>query len=1795
MEASGFGRDAGPLNRGPGSAPLAFGAGAATTPSPAAPPVPVQFPSACPAAPFVRPSPSFPSARPQLAAAAASSRPRATTAPVPIPLSSGRPVATAPGASGSVRFQSPVRPIDPGVAAATARLAAGHLQPQPRLAAPSVGRPMQTVISSRSRSPPQLSNQRLDFTAENDNGMGQRRLVNYADPLFENGSAQPSVQMRMQPPETGKTARSPPLDMTRQFRTSSSFQNYPPAQRAEPRDHAQKPNLSPSKFGIQNQSPFHDSRGGSSPLMNSNLVPGSGRPRPALGTNASSHHDNSTRSATVQQEMSDHMRHQRLSAPFQSRTVDHNISKRSRSPNLSYQDVDGAEARHGTGANARRLIDYTDTLVDDASIETSKRMRAPSSEFRNMLKSPSSDIRDNIRSAPAGFGSNGAAQNLLSQADIQRPNASIPNVGGQIQSRVGHVHSPPYQMFRPSDTYSNEHSTPASSPPPSTLSSSRRSATPPLDVSDDAIPSTELEREKQAKAKRLARFNVELSRPVENTNDLAKAERQKQTSSLGKAPVRSNDSTLADMDSPELAAIIGLCSDMCPEPERAERERKGDLDRYERLGGDRNQTTELLAVKKYTRTAERDADLIRPLPVLQKTMSYLLSLLDHTYDDSFLGLYNFLWDRMRAIRMDLRMQHFFNRECISMLEQMIRLHVVAMHELCEYSKGEGFSEGFDAHLNIEQMNKTSVELFQMYDDHRRKGVLFSTEKEFRGYYALLKLDKHPGYKVEPSELSLDLAKMSREIRGSPDVLFAREVARACRMGNYIAFFRLARKATYLQACLMHAHFAKVRRQALASLHSGLQSGQGIPISHAVEWLAMEDEDIESLLEYHGFGSRQYEEPYTVKEGPFLNSESDFPSGCSELVHSKKSRRIVDDVSSGPVCAPTSQKATAAPYSGGFASPASKRELVMPQAALVIPVNAKREFGSSFSGPAPPTSGGQITLPYSGLFSPKAGNKQFSSPYSGPISPTVGRKESVPVLPSTASPRATKDPFLHTGWMDDQRVASPKAKDKTKVSDDLIIPEDHDGGFLEFSREQTGVPQSVAYTQHMDALADSRVSHPLADGTSDYADMHGVEDELRAHGSGSDIDFDEEGSSCRQVNLIQLGWPTGSPLPDHEYEDQQINNKTTDDLLPIVLSAKNKISDERLKMILRKWRQRAADRRYARDQKNALAIAALNSLSLGPPVHQTALVPKHAVHELDIGHAFKERYTRQQRSWSRLNVSELAGPMLIERKPDARCICWKMLVLVPPGAMESQSNNVASKWLLKKLMGSGNEDNGLVFTSADLSIWQTWIDSPSACCLSVVRASDQQVIGNGVAESANCVVFVVSESIPWEMQKARFSSLLASIPPQSSLPLLILSGDTYDEEYGYVSQNIIDKLGVSDPSEEKIASSSVVFLVGSRTEGYVNGFFDDDKLREGLKWMVNSLPLQPDVILVKTRDLLVNYLNPSLEMLKKRVAPEVGPEDCISVFNNAVNKLVEDILAAVYMSPNQWPACEIGHLERSSSERMVTEKFLPSIGWSRPSRIQALVESIKGCKLPEFSYDLSWLKQGSDSSSQIQDQKLFIEECLTKYLTQSARLFSGAQAVDEAKRMVQKGVGLEVHDYRYLVPNWVTIFRGIYNWRLARLSTGDFSEAYVPSQRLYQAPAADSNGATQHGLTASSYTTDEASILEDHDMMVVVPSGLSLDEMIEASCDLDSFYVPPVRPPPPQQPTPMCEEPHAPVHINGEVINPVHRATDVDMHGVLRRVELRDLVPPDWDKELTKQEQKCAEVHSKIDDGLYIYF
>jgi hypothetical protein len=45
---------------------------------------------------------------------------------------------------------------------------------------------------------------------------------------------------------------------------------------------------------------------------------------------------------------------------------------------------------------------------------------------------------------------------------------------------------------------------------------------------------------------------------------------------------------------------------------------------------------------------------------------------------------------------------------------------------------------------------------------------------------------------------------------SKDVQFAIQVWRAIKSENYIAFFRLLRSATLLQACMMHKYVSEVR-------------------------------------------------------------------------------------------------------------------------------------------------------------------------------------------------------------------------------------------------------------------------------------------------------------------------------------------------------------------------------------------------------------------------------------------------------------------------------------------------------------------------------------------------------------------------------------------------------------------------------------------------------------------------------------------------------------------------------------------------------------------------------------------------------------------------------------------------------------------------------------------------------------------------------------------------------------------------------------------------------------------------
>lgn len=61
---------------------------------------------------------------------------------------------------------------------------------------------------------------------------------------------------------------------------------------------------------------------------------------------------------------------------------------------------------------------------------------------------------------------------------------------------------------------------------------------------------------------------------------------------------------------------------------------------------------------------------VRPLPVLEITLKYVLSFLD-SKEQPFEVIHDFVFDRTRSIRQDLSVQNIVNEKAIYMYEEMV--------------------------------------------------------------------------------------------------------------------------------------------------------------------------------------------------------------------------------------------------------------------------------------------------------------------------------------------------------------------------------------------------------------------------------------------------------------------------------------------------------------------------------------------------------------------------------------------------------------------------------------------------------------------------------------------------------------------------------------------------------------------------------------------------------------------------------------------------------------------------------------------------------------------------------------------------------------------------------------------------------------------------------------------------------------------------------------------------------------------------------------------------------------------
>ncbi|KAI0966711.1 hypothetical protein F4678DRAFT_271946 [Xylaria arbuscula] len=277
----------------------------------------------------------------------------------------------------------------------------------------------------------------------------------------------------------------------------------------------------------------------------------------------------------------------------------------------------------------------------------------------------------------------------------------------------------------------------------------------------------------------------------------------------------------------------GISEEMCPEWEKITRITEYDIRNPEKAPDDTGDLVAMpsLMVKRLARSAAgQDAPLpmdVRSFAALRKTLNYLID--DLIPDDSFLpSRHNFLWDRTRAIRIDLSVQKYNltpdeRKDLVYCLETIARFHVTALHLLSQ----EGFAaEDFSEQQEIEQLGKTLISLKELYDDCVAQNIECVNEAEFRGYYIVFNA-RNPSIKetvegwparlwntdgIRTAMCLVESLQNTWSLQGPLNPYAPTELA----LGAASIFFSIVAspQISYTMACFAEIHFNDVRKSIL---------------------------------------------------------------------------------------------------------------------------------------------------------------------------------------------------------------------------------------------------------------------------------------------------------------------------------------------------------------------------------------------------------------------------------------------------------------------------------------------------------------------------------------------------------------------------------------------------------------------------------------------------------------------------------------------------------------------------------------------------------------------------------------------------------------------------------------------------------------------------------------------------------------------------------------------------------------------------------------------------------------------
>ncbi|XP_046389718.1 SAC3 domain-containing protein 1 [Ischnura elegans] len=289
------------------------------------------------------------------------------------------------------------------------------------------------------------------------------------------------------------------------------------------------------------------------------------------------------------------------------------------------------------------------------------------------------------------------------------------------------------------------------------------------------------------------------------------------------------------MDTQNLKAFIkGTCQDMCPESERRMREREKLLHPLEILQGtqglekplaDPTRTVKVFSRSAAGRRTSSPHDL-RPLPVLKKTLEFLFSHVKFRRSEDWVPVYDFIFDRVRAVNQDAVIQGIDNWEGIYLYQSIVRFLVYSSYRLSCEPKYR-----YDPVINFKHLQESLKKTLRLCDEqHMMKEDETCFFPEFEALYLLINLG-------DPEAIVRGIERKAHS--RMRDFETALEMSLAFWQGNYVRVLNLLKELPLLLSCAATLHIPVVRRKALKIMS----------ISYSNKNLSFPCDDLQRILHY----------------------------------------------------------------------------------------------------------------------------------------------------------------------------------------------------------------------------------------------------------------------------------------------------------------------------------------------------------------------------------------------------------------------------------------------------------------------------------------------------------------------------------------------------------------------------------------------------------------------------------------------------------------------------------------------------------------------------------------------------------------------------------------------------------------------------------------------------------------------------------------------------------------------------------------------------------------------------------